>query len=68
MMKNDNLAVMTLVVIAVIALLIAGPFIVIWSANTLFPALAIPYDWRTWLATILLGAFFRANVTVNRKD
>lgn len=66
-MKTDS-SVVVLVVIAVIALLIAGPFIVIWSANTLFPALAIPYTWQTWLATILLGAFFRANVTVNRKD
>ena len=67
-MKTDNSTVVMLAVIAVIALLIAGPFIVIWSANTLFPALAIPYTWETWLATILLGAFFRANVTVNRKD
>jgi hypothetical protein len=66
-MKN-NLGLVLLIVAAVILLLIAGPLIVIWSANTLFPALAIPYTWETWLSTILLGAFFRANVTVNRKD
>ena len=66
-MKN-NLGLVLLIIAAVILLLIAGPLIVIWSANTLFPALAIPYTWETWLATILLGAFFRANVTVNRKD
>ena len=65
---NKDLSTLILVVLVVVALLIAGPFIVIWSANTLFPALAIPYTWQTWLATILLGAFFRANVTVNRKD
>lgn len=65
---NKDLPTLILVVLVVVALLIAGPFIVIWSANTLFPALAIPYTWQTWLATILLGAFFRANVTVNRKD
>lgn len=65
---NKDLTTLILVVLVVVALLIAGPFIVIWSANTLFPALAIPYTWQTWLATILLGAFFRANVTVNRKD
>ena len=65
---NKDLPTLILIVLVVVALLIAGPFIVIWSANTLFPALAIPYTWQTWLATILLGAFFRANVTVNRKD
>jgi hypothetical protein len=65
-MKTNDIGLYTLVILLVIALLIAGPFIVIWSANTLFPALAIPYTWQTWLATILLGAFFRANVTVKR--
>jgi hypothetical protein len=65
---NNDLGTMLLAGFLVVALLIAGPFIVIWSANTLFPALAIAYTWQTWLATILLGAFFRANVTVNRKD
>jgi hypothetical protein len=55
-----------LVVLAVLFLLAIGPFLVIWSANTLFPALAIPYGIDTWAATILLGAFLRANVTVKR--
>jgi hypothetical protein len=55
-----------LVIAAVIALLIIGPFLVIWSANTLFPALAIPYGPDTWAAVVLLGAFLRANVTVKR--
>jgi len=66
-MKTNTFTVL-LIIALVIVLLVAGPLIVIWSANILFPALAIPYTWETWLATILLGAFFRANVTVNRKD
>jgi hypothetical protein len=56
------------IIALIIFLLLIGPFIVIWSANTLFPALAIPYSLDTWAATILLGAFLRANVTVKRKD
>jgi hypothetical protein len=56
------------IIAVIIFLLLIGPFIVIWSANTLFPALAIPYSLDTWAATILLGAFLRANVTVKRKD
>jgi hypothetical protein len=61
-------AVIILAVIAVIALLIVGPLIVIWSMNTLFPVLAIPYDIWTWLATVFLFAAIRANVTVKRRD
>lgn len=51
------------VIVAIIAL---GPLVTIWALNTLFPVLAIPYAVDTWLAVILLGAFFRANVTVKR--
>jgi tryptophan-rich sensory protein len=66
-MMKDN-AVIVLAVIAVIALVIVGPLIVIWSMNTLFPVLAIPYDIWTWLATVFLFAAIRANVTVKRRD
>jgi len=55
------------VIAMVIFLLIIGPFLVIWSWNTLFgAALLIPYTLETWSAVVLLGAFFRANVTVKR--
>ena len=54
-----------LVLIALIVLLIiVGPIITIWALNTLFPALAIPYDFTTWLAVIVLGSALRANVNV----
>ena len=33
---------------------IFGPIVGIWSLNTLFPVLAIPYTWQTWLAYFLL--------------
>ena len=55
--------------IAVIVLLAAiGPWLVVWSLNTLFPVLAIEFTFWTWCAVIILGVFFRANVTVKRKD
>ena len=40
----------TLIVIAITL----GPLAGIWSLNTLFPVLAIPYTWQTWLAYFLL--------------
>lgn len=56
-----------LVIALVIFLLAIGPFLVIWSWNTLFgSALMIAYNLETWAAIVLLGAFFRANVTVKR--
>jgi len=54
------------VVVLVILLLVVGPLLTIWAANTLFPALAIPYSLETWFAVVVLGAFFRANVTVRK--
>jgi len=58
-----------LAVVAIIFLLAIGPFLVIWSWNVLFGAvLLIPYNLETWFATVLIGAFLRANVTVKRKD
>lgn len=58
-----------LAVLAVILLLAVGPLLVLWSWNVLFgAALMMPYNLETWCATVLIGAFLRANVTVNRKD
>ena len=54
-----------LLVLFVIFLLVIGPVLIIWSANTLFPALAIPYTIQTWIATIILAGVFKT--TVNNK-
>ena len=52
----------------VIFLIVAGPLLTIWAANTLFPALAIAYSFDTWLAVIILGAFIRGEtVKVSKK-
>ncbi len=40
----------TLIVFAVAL----GPLLGIWSLNTLFPQLAIPFTWETWAAFALL--------------
>lgn len=48
----------------IVALIIVGPLATIWALNTLFPALAIPYEFLTWLAVIVLGSALRANVNV----
>jgi hypothetical protein len=38
----------------IVAIIVFGPIVGIWSLNTLFPVLAIPYTWETWFAYFLL--------------
>lgn len=53
--------------IAFIVFIIAvGPLLTIWAANTLFPALAIPYNLETWFAVVIIGAFFRSKVSLKK--
>ena len=47
----------------VIALVILGPIAVIWSLNTLFPALAIPLSLDTWCAVVILSGVFKSHVS-----
>ena len=63
---KSNLMVLGVVVL-VIALIIAGPWLVIWALNTLFPVLAIPYTIWTWVAALILGATVSPTVRVSRK-
>lgn len=57
-----------LAIVLIVVLLAIGPWLVIWSLNTMFPALAIEFTFWTWAAVIILGTFLRANVSVKRKD
>jgi hypothetical protein len=42
-------------VLILVTIIICGPIVTIWCLNTLFPALAIPLNFDTWLATFLIG-------------
>jgi hypothetical protein len=55
-----------MIVAVALFLLLIGPFATIWAANTLFPNLHIDYSLTNWLAVLVLGAFFRANVSVKK--
>ncbi len=36
-------------------LLAIGPLAILWALNTLFPVLAIPYNFYSWLAVVVLN-------------
>jgi hypothetical protein len=50
----------------IVLLIVAGPLAVLWSMNTLFPALAIPYSIETWFAALILGATISPTVRVKK--
>jgi hypothetical protein len=55
------------IVVLIVAIVVAAPLVVIWSLNTLFPVLAIPYGISTWLATYILAATFGNNFLTFKK-
>lgn len=61
-MKTEHLLTLALVYFVIIT--IFGPFALIWALNTLFPTLAIPYDFWTWLAVNVVHAFAKSSLSV----
>jgi multidrug efflux pump subunit AcrB len=52
-----------LLVLLLLAIVVFGPLITLWSLNTLFPVLAIPYNLATWFAVLWVFGFvaYRGN-------
>lgn len=50
----------------IVALIAIGPILTIWSLNTLFPSLAIPYTLETWASVVLLGGVFKSTINVKK--
>ena len=51
----------SLLLILLFVIVLFGPRLTIWSLNTLFPVLAIPYSIETWLATVVIAGIFRGD-------
>ena len=63
-MKKDeqDLATVIALIILVIVAIVFSPILTLLALNTLFPVLAIPYTFGTWLATSFLILVIRAKV------
>jgi uncharacterized BrkB/YihY/UPF0761 family membrane protein len=46
---------MLAIILIALLLIIFVPIATIWALNTLFPILAIPYNFWSWLAVIILN-------------
>jgi len=52
---------MKYLMILAVAVIILGPIATIWSLNTLFPVLAIPYTFDTWVAAVVIAGIIRGD-------
>lgn len=67
-MTKQTKDIMTIVFILTLAILVIvfGPFAVLWSLNTLFPVLAIPYTFYSWLAVVVMNLTWMAKVNIKK--
>jgi hypothetical protein len=63
----SNMLTVLLIGALIVFLVAIGPLAGIWALNTLFPVLAIPYSFSTWLAAAVLMAVLAPNVKVTKK-
>jgi len=56
-MKNDEAkgCLGCLLILFALAMIVFYPLAVIWSVNAIFPALALAYTWKMWLAISILS-------------
>lgn len=51
-----------LLIAFLVFVVVIGPIATIWALNTLFPALAIPFTFDTWVAAVILGGVFKTTI------
>jgi hypothetical protein len=51
---KDIITILFVVVLAILAIIFV-PLATIWSLNTLFPILSIPYTFYSWLAVVVMN-------------
>jgi hypothetical protein len=52
-----------LIVLAfIVAVIVGGPLVTIWSLNTLFPSLAIPVNIATWAAALWITGLVSGSI------
>ena len=51
---KDILTIVSILTLAILAIIFV-PLATIWSLNTLFPILSIPYTFYSWLAVVVMN-------------
>jgi hypothetical protein len=58
---NEGLKLLALAAL-IIGIIVLGPLMLIWSVNTLFPVVNIPYTFETWVAAAIIPSLFRVSI------
>ena len=64
--EGTSLALLAGLFVVMILVIIFAPFSIIWSLNTLFVALAIPYSFWSWLAVVVLNLTWASKPSFNK--
>ena len=51
---KDIITIVSILIFAILAIIFV-PLATIWSLNTLFPILSIPYSFYSWLAVVVMN-------------
>lgn len=62
---KDIITIIAVLALAVLAV-IFGPLATIWAVNTLFPLVAIPYNFYSWLAVVVINLTLRSSVSFKK--
>lgn len=62
---KDIISILAILAFAVVAV-IFGPLATLWAVNTIFPMLAIPYNFYSWLAVVVLNLTLRSSVSFKK--
>lgn len=67
-MTKTTKDIITIIAVLALALLavIFGPLATIWAVNTLFPLVAIPYNFYSWLAVVVINLTLRSSVSFKK--
>jgi hypothetical protein len=64
--QNKDIAAIVLLLTIAVVLIAFGPLAIIWSLNTLFPVLSIPYSFYSWLAVIVMNLTWMYKPTISK--
>jgi hypothetical protein len=64
--NKDIIAILSILTLAILVIIFA-PLAIIWSLNTLFPVLSIPYAFYSWLAVVVMNLTWMYKPTIKKE-
>jgi hypothetical protein len=62
---KDIITIVSILILGILAIIFV-PLATIWSLNTLFPILSIPYSFYSWLAVVVMNLTWMYKPTIKK--